>query len=113
MVPKRRTVRPLGFRHGILPVTWLLEILGVVSLGVLAVRAWRNRERRRFGAGLLPLLAGYFVVVSIATVSVPRLRAPIDILMILALGIVAGRWQTTSDPVSPKDQGWLRRRQAM
>ncbi len=90
--PEAQDGRPLRFRHWTLPLTWLLEVVGVVSLAVLVRRTWRDRVRDRFGAGVVPLLAAYFFLVSIATVSVPRLRAPDDILMIVAIGVVGGGW---------------------
>jgi hypothetical protein len=60
---------------------------------------------------VIPLLAAYFFVVSILTVSVPRLRAPDDALMIIAVGVLASQlWQWRSAaaepaPASPDAQG--------
>jgi 4-amino-4-deoxy-L-arabinose transferase-like glycosyltransferase len=90
--PEQADGRPLRFRHWTLALVWLVEIAGVLSL-VAVTRTARQRKRPsggRLGIGLLPLLALYFFVVSIAVVSVPRLRAPDDVLMIIAIGIVVG-----------------------
>jgi 4-amino-4-deoxy-L-arabinose transferase-like glycosyltransferase len=98
--PERADGRPLQFRHWTLPLVWLVEIAGVLS--VVAVWVTARRQGRpaggRLGSGLLPLLALYFFVVSIAVVSVPRLRAPDDVLMIIAIGVVSGAQLAKTNP---------------
>jgi hypothetical protein len=92
--PERQDGRPIGLRHATLWLVWLVELAGTVGLIRLARqahRAYRQRGRTRepngrLGAGVIPLLALYFFVVSIAAVAVPRLRAPIDVLLIIAIG---------------------------
>ena len=103
--PESADGRPVHFRHWTLPITWVMELVGAAALVAMAAIAWRrgsagrrSRSHRRLdaggrltGFGLIPLVALYFFVVSVATVSVPRLRAPDDILMIIGIGIVATR----------------------
>jgi 4-amino-4-deoxy-L-arabinose transferase-like glycosyltransferase len=100
--PERQDGRPIGLRHATLPLVWLVEIAGAYALVQMARRArrdYRERSERgrlvgRLGVGVIPLLALYFFVVSILTVSVPRLRAPVDALMIIAIGVLAAQlWQ--------------------
>jgi hypothetical protein len=99
--PERQDGRPIGLRHATLPLVWLVEIAGLVGLIRMARQARRDyRERSRdgrLGQGVIPLIALYFFLVSILTVSVPRLRAPVDALLLIAIGVLA-------------DQLWQRRR---
>jgi 4-amino-4-deoxy-L-arabinose transferase-like glycosyltransferase len=102
--PERQDGRPIGLRHLTLPLVWLFEIIGLVGLIRMARQARRDYRERpraegRLGQGVIPLVALYFFLVSILTVSVPRLRAPVDVLLIIAIGILA-------------DQLWTRRRVA-
>jgi 4-amino-4-deoxy-L-arabinose transferase-like glycosyltransferase len=105
--PERQDGRPIGLRHATLPLVWLVEIAGVVGLVRMtrqARRDYRNRPRAegRLGQGLIPLVALYFFVVSILTVSVPRLRAPDDAMLIIAIGVLAEQlWQRRRGPVQP------------
>ncbi len=97
--PEAQDGRPLGLRHASLPLVWLVEIAGFVGLIRMTRRArrdYRARQTRdgRLGSGMIPLLALYFFAVSALTVSVPRLRAPDDVLMIIAVGVLAARlWE--------------------
>ena len=55
---------------------------------------------------LLLLCAGYFLLVSIAAVSPPRLRAPLDVLFLLGTGtVLAGAfdWWSKRRRVTPYD----------
>src|SRR5205823_6317208 len=62
--------RNLTVRHVTLPLFYVVTAPGLVGL-------WRVRHRR--GAELLLLQAGYFTAASLATIAVPRLRAPFDL----------------------------------
>ncbi len=106
--------RNLRVRHDSLPFVWVVEIAGLVSLLSmirLAHRRYRSRREAvgrdpagRLGPGLVPLFAGYFFAVSVVTVSVPRLRAPVDVMLIIAIGAGAAQlwrhWRTrrSADP---------------
>jgi hypothetical protein len=105
--PEAQDGRPLGLRHVSLPLVWLVEIVGFAGLIRMtrqARRVYRARRDRdgRLGFAIMPLTALYFFVVSVLTVSVPRLRAPDDVLLIIALGaLVAELWerrQVSADP---------------
>jgi hypothetical protein len=75
--------RNLTLRFYALPAVWLVLALGTVGLVRLAGFGRRRRE------GLLLLVCtGYFLVVSIAAVSPPRLRAPMDVLFLVGVGTV-------------------------
>lgn len=79
--------RNLTLRYDALPAVWLVMLLGVVGL----VRLRRSRD-----GILLLLVGGYFLLVSIAAVSPPRLRAPLDVLFLLGTATVVsaavGHW---------------------
>jgi 4-amino-4-deoxy-L-arabinose transferase-like glycosyltransferase len=89
--------RNLAVRHATLPFVWLVELAGLAGL-VLLVR------RRQW---LVPIAAAYFFVVALATVSPPRLRAPVDALFCVAVGVLVtsaiGWWRRRNDvePVAP------------
>jgi hypothetical protein len=97
--PEAQDGRPLGLRHATLPLVWLVEIVGFAGLIRLTRQARRDYRTSgvkggRLGAGVIPLTALYFFVVSVLTVSVPRLRAPDDALLIIAVGVlVAQLWE--------------------
>jgi 4-amino-4-deoxy-L-arabinose transferase-like glycosyltransferase len=96
--PEGQDGRPLHLRHLSLPLVWLVEIVGFVGLLRMTRKAredYRATPRDgRLGSGLIPLTALYFFVVSVLTVSVPRLRAPDDALLIIAVGaLVAELWE--------------------
>ncbi len=87
--------RPLTLRHASLPMVWLVEAVGLVGLVQLARRRRygpRSDGSGRLGPQVIPLIAGYFFVVSFLTVSVPRLLAPVDVLLIVAIGVLASRY---------------------
>lgn len=79
--------RNLTLRYYALPGVWIVMGLGILGL-------WRLR-RSRDGV-LLLLCGGYFLAVSIAAVSPPRLRAPLDVLFLLGtatvLSALVERW---------------------
>jgi 4-amino-4-deoxy-L-arabinose transferase-like glycosyltransferase len=97
--PEAQDGRPLGLRHVSLPLVWLVEILGFAGLIAMTRQARRDYRARagqdgRLGSGILPLTALYFFAVSVLTVSVPRLRAPVDVMMIIAVGVlIAQLWE--------------------
>lgn len=74
--------RNMTLRHDALPLVWLVTAVG--ACGILCLR-------RRPGGGLVLMLCGYFFAVSIVTVSPPRLRAPLDVLFIIGVGVVLAR----------------------
>lgn len=76
---ERSDGRNITFRYATLPLFYVVTAAGLVGL-------WRFRRRR--GAELLLVQAGYFVVASLATVSVPRLRAPLDLATAIGAGIL-------------------------
>jgi 4-amino-4-deoxy-L-arabinose transferase-like glycosyltransferase len=90
--------RNLTLRYYALPAVWLVMVLGTVGL---------VRLRRRRDGVLLLLCGGYFFVVSIAAVSPPRLRAPLDVLFLFGtatlLAAVIERRQAARREV-PDDQ---------
>lgn len=98
--PERRDGRNLSFRHATLPYVWLVEIVGAV--GLVLVR------RRRLGV-LVLITGAYMTVVSIVTVSPPRLRAPLDVLLCVGVGVVVAAVQNRrrhaelvpAEPVEP------------
>ena len=101
--PEALDGRPLRLRHLTLPLVWAVEVLGFWGLFRIARGARRRPfpERRapgQLGPGVIPLFALYFFVVSVLTVAVPRLRAPVDVLLIAAIGVlgaaVTERWRT-------------------
>jgi len=50
------------------------------------------RSRRRRGAELLLVQAAYFTAASLATISVPRLRLPLDLAAAIGAGLLATSW---------------------
>jgi hypothetical protein len=110
--PERQDGRPIGLRHTSLPLVWLVEIVGFAGLIGMTRRARRDYRARpqrdgRLGSGVIPLVALYFFVVSVLTVSVPRLRAPDDVLLIIAVGVLAAQlWERRRGrPQSADPQG--------
>ncbi len=109
--PEREDGRPIRLRHLSLPLVWLVEIVGFAGLIRMtrqARRDYRERPRAdgRLGQGVIPLTALYFFLVSIVTVSVPRLRAPVDVLLIIAIGVLADQlWRRRDAGASPDAQG--------
>lgn len=75
--------RNLTLRYYAVPVTWAFLVLGVVGL---------VRLRRHRNGVLLLLCAAYFFLVSIAAVSPPRLRVPLDVLFVLGTATLAAAW---------------------
>jgi 4-amino-4-deoxy-L-arabinose transferase-like glycosyltransferase len=108
--PEAQDGRPLGLRHVSLPLVWLVEVVGFVGLLEMTRRArqaYRARSIRdgRLGFGIMPLTALYFFVVSVLTVSVPRLRAPDDAMLIIAVGVLIARLWEARRQRSPDAQG--------
>jgi 4-amino-4-deoxy-L-arabinose transferase-like glycosyltransferase len=80
--------RNLTLRYYALPLVWLVMVLGIVGLA---------RLRRRPDGRLLLLCSGYFLLVSIAAVSPPRLRAPLDVLFLLGTAVLVAGWMERKD----------------
>lgn len=76
---ERSDGRNITFRYVTLPLFYVVTAAGLVGL-------WRFRRRR--GAELLLLQAAYFVVASLVTVAVPRLRAPLDLATAIGAGLL-------------------------
>ncbi len=94
--------RNLTLRYWAVPVTWLVMAAGVVGLLEL-------RRRRVPDSGLVLLCAAYFLLISIAAVSPPRLRAPLDVLFLLGTAtLVATLWERwrARRGAEPVDEGW-------
>lgn len=71
--------RNITFRHRTLPFVWLVLLVGAVGFVLM--------RRRRLGV-LIVLTAAYMAAVSVVTVSPPRLRAPVDVLCCVGVGVV-------------------------
>jgi 4-amino-4-deoxy-L-arabinose transferase-like glycosyltransferase len=71
--------RNLTFRNVTLPFFYVVTAAGLVGL-------WRVRRRR--GAELLLVQAGYFTAASLATIGVPRLRLPLDLAAAIGAGLL-------------------------
>ena len=101
--------RNLTLRHVTLPLFYVVTAAGLVGL-------WRARRRR--GAELLLLQAGYFTAASLATIAVPRLRAPFDLAAAIGAGVLVAqlhdRRARDSEPeastsVGTRGASWSRR----
>ena len=79
---ERSDGRNITFRYATLPLFYVVTVAGLVGL-------WRFRRNR--GAELLLLQAAYFVVASLATISVPRLRAPLDLAAAIGAGLLVAQ----------------------
>jgi hypothetical protein len=90
--------RNLTFRNVTLPFFYVVTVAGLVGL-------WRVRRRR--GAELLLLQAGYFTAASLLTIGVPRLRVPLDLATAIGAGVlvaqrrVGGRPRNSPLPAPP------------
>ncbi len=71
--------RNITVRIVTLPLFYAVTVAGGIGL-------WRARRRR--GAELLLLEAAYFTVASLATIAVPRLRAPLDLAAAIGAGLL-------------------------
>jgi 4-amino-4-deoxy-L-arabinose transferase-like glycosyltransferase len=78
--------RNLTLRYWAVPATWVVMAAGVIGL-------IRLRRRRLPESGLILLCGAYFLLISIAAVSPPRLRAPLDVLFLLGTAtLIAAGW---------------------
>lgn len=68
------------FRHAMLPLFWLVLLIGGFGLAV------RARDRRVWPAYAV---VGQFVVLSLLLIAVPRHRAPVDLLLCIGVGFAA------------------------
>ena len=88
--------RNITFRYVTLPLFYVVTAAGVLGL-------WRARRRR--GAELLLLQAGYFTAASLATIAVPRLRVPLDLAAAIGAGLLAaellGRGERAAPALEP------------
>ena len=76
--------RNLNVRNWTLPFFYLVTVAGIVGL---------VRARRNAAAQLLLLAAGYFTLVSLVSISVPRLRSVFDACMAIGAGVTIA-WVT-------------------
>ncbi|HKA94471.1 MAG TPA: hypothetical protein VKE97_11755, partial [Acidimicrobiia bacterium] len=76
---ERSDGRNITFRKVTLPLFYVVTAAGLVGL-------WRFRRRR--GAELLLVQAGYFVAASLVTIAVARLRAPLDLAAAIGAGVL-------------------------
>jgi 4-amino-4-deoxy-L-arabinose transferase-like glycosyltransferase len=87
--------RNLDVRAWTLPLFYVVTAAGLAGLIV---------ARRRPGVALLWLVAGYFTVVCVLSISVPRLRSVFDAVMAVGVGLLAASWSTSrDDPASETD----------
>jgi hypothetical protein len=84
--------RNLTFRYVTLPLFYVVTAAGLVGL-------WRSRRRR--AAELLLVQAGYFTVASLATISVPRLRAPFDLAAAIGAGLLIAQLLGRGERAAP------------
>jgi Dolichyl-phosphate-mannose-protein mannosyltransferase len=70
--------RPIPFRRATLPFFFITFVLGVIGL-------WLGR--RRVATRLAVLTAAYFWATSAVTVTAPRLRAPVDVIIYVGAGV--------------------------
>jgi len=95
--PEARDGRVHAVRIWTLPVFYVVTLAGVWGL-------WLARRRRV--TVLLLLIAGYFTLVSLASVAVPRLRAPFDLVMAIGAGVtVASLLGRSLEESPPEDDG--------
>ena len=97
--------RNLTFRNVTLPLFYVVTAAGLVGL---------IRSRRRRGAELLLVQAAYFTAASLATISVPRLRLPLDLAAAIGAGLLATqlvgrRAPEAPEPVHVTRAAWSRR----
>ena len=93
--PERLDGRNIGFRHATLPFVWAVLLVGAVGFVLM--------RRRRLGV-LALITVVYMIAVSIVTVSPPRLRAPVDVLVCVAVGMVVAavlERRKRPEPVAP------------
>jgi 4-amino-4-deoxy-L-arabinose transferase-like glycosyltransferase len=104
--PEEDDGRNLALRYATLPLFYVVTGAGVVGL-------WRARRRR--GAELLLLQAGYFTVACLVSIAVPRLRAPLDLAAAIGAGLLiaelSGRRVPEPETLAPRSDRarWSRR----
>jgi hypothetical protein len=76
--PERLDGRNIDFRHATLPLFYVVTIIGIAGLW-LHGRDWRVR--------LLAVLAAEFAALMILILAPPRLRAPIDVICCIGVGL--------------------------
>jgi hypothetical protein len=84
--------RNLTFRYVTLPLFYVVTAAGLVGL-------WRSRRRR--GAELLLVQAGYFIAASLATIAVPRLRGPFDLAAAIGAGLLVAQLLGRGERATP------------
>jgi hypothetical protein len=85
--PETLDGRHLGARHATLPLFYVVSLAGAAGL-------WR--AHRSAVSQLLAVSAAYFTAVSLVSVSVPRLRAPVDLALAIGAGVLAATWRSPS-----------------
>ncbi len=84
-VAERLDGRNLDFRHATLPLFYVVTFVGIAGLW-LHRRDWRVR--------LLAVLAAEFAALMVLILAPPRLRAPIDIICCIGVGLaVSSLWR--------------------
>jgi hypothetical protein len=84
--------RNLTFRYVTLPFFYVVTASGLVGL-------WRSRRRR--GAELLLVQAGYFTAASLVTIAVPRLRGPFDLAAAIGAGLLVAQLLGRGERATP------------
>ena len=74
--------RPIRLRRAALPMFYAVTLLGMIGLVT---------RRRDPMVQILLLTAGWFTLMSLVGVAVPRLRGPFDVAMCVGVGLVASR----------------------
>jgi hypothetical protein len=82
--PERLDGRNIDFRHATLPLFYVVTVAGIAGLW-LHRRDWRVR--------LLAVLAAEFAILMILILAPPRLRAPVDVICCIGVGLmVSSLW---------------------
>ena len=83
--PERLDGRNIDFRHATLPLFYVVTVAGIAGLW-LHRRDWRVR--------LLAVLAAEFAILMILILAPPRLRAPVDVICCIGVGLlVSSLWR--------------------
>lgn len=80
--PETLDGRSLRLRHASLPLFYLVTAVGLLGMR----RLWHYRSGQ-----LLLVATFYFTATSLAFITVPRLRAPLDLACVLGTAVVAGK----------------------
>lgn len=83
--PERLDGRNIDFRHATLPMFYVVTVAGLAGLW-LHRRDWRVR--------LLAVLAAEFALLMILILAPPRLRAPVDVICCIGVGLAVASLRT-------------------